>query len=253
MNPHSLPELYNRTSKHSNYQVLARSLRAILQQDSLKIITRYEIERLDFILSRCSVVGKVIADIGGNTGFFSLECAAHGASTVLYFEGNEVHGEFVKEAVRVLSLDKVVEVSTKYLHFRDDFNCHVDVCFLLNVLHHIGDDFGDSAISRDEAKKEILESLSYMSRKARVLIFQLGFNWKGDRNLPLFEHGTKAELIDFIRKGTVDDWEIANIGIAQRTEYGVEYHEINEKNIQRDDRLGEFLNRPILIMRSKKF
>ena len=253
MSQNSLSELYNRTSNHSNYQELARPLRAIIQQESLKINPRYDTERLDFILPRCSVSRKVVADIGGNTGFFSLECAAYGASTVLYFEGNKVHSEFVREAVHVLNLDKVVEVFTKYIHFRDDFNCHADVCFLLNVLHHIGDDYGDSAISRDEAKKEVLDSLSYMSRKAKMLIFQLGFNWKGDRNLPLFEHGTKADLIDFIHKGTVDDWEILNIGIAQRSEISVEYQELNETNTKRDDLQGEFLNRPLFVMKSKNF
>lgn len=246
-----LVELYNTASKHSNYQTLARPLRAYLQQDNLKITSRYEIERLNYVLANCPVSNKVVADIGGNTGFFTLESAVHGASSVSYFEGNKAHAEFVRESVKVLRLEKVVVVSTDYLNFRDDFSCQVDLCFLLNVLHHIGDDYGDSAILRDEAKKEILNSLSYMSRKAKVLIFQLGFNWKGDRNCGLFEHGTKAELIEFIRNGTMNDWEILNIGIAQKNKDDVEYVELNEINIRRDDSLGEFLNRPLFIMKSK--
>jgi len=246
-----LIELYTRTSKHSNYQVLARPLRAIIPQDSLNIITRYESERLDYILSRYPAKGKVIADIGGNTGFFTLECAAHGATAVMYFEGNEAHAEFVREATHALNLDKVVTVFTRYINFRDNFNCQVDACLLLNVLHHIGDDYGDAALSRDEAKKEILESLSYLSRKAKMLIFQLGFNWKGDCSLPLFEQGTKEELIEFIQKGIVVDWDILNIGIAHRTGNCIEYQELNEANIQRNDQLGEFLNRPLFVMRSK--
>ena len=251
MSRYTLTELYNRTSKHSNYQVLARPLRAIIQQDSLNILSRYELERLDYVLSDCTVRKKVIADIGGNTGFFTLECAAQGAATVLYFDGNDAHAEFVKEAAHVLNLDKVVAVSNKYIHFGDDFNSQVDICFLLNVLHHIGDDYGDAALSRHEAKKQILESLAYMSNKARVLIFQLGFNWKGDRTLPLFDNGTKAELIDFIRKGTADNWEIMRIGIARRAQHHVEYQDLNETNVRRDDSLGEFLNRPLFIMRSR--
>lgn len=247
----TLTHLYNLTSKHSNYQVLARPLQAILQDEGLNITSRYEIERLNYIISRYPVKEKVVCDIGGNTGFFAIECAAYGANKVLYFEGNKTHGEFVREAVRVLNLDKVITVSTKYLNFRDDLNFQVDICFLLNVLHHIGDDYGDSAISRDEAKKEILKSLSYLARKTKVLVFQLGFNWKGDRNQPLFEHGEKNELIDFISKGTSDDWEILNIGIAQRTGECVEYQELNGINMQRDNSLGEFLNRPLFIMRSK--
>ena len=246
-----LVELYNTASKHSNYQTLARPLQAYLQQDNFKITSRYEIERLNYILANCPVSNKIVADIGGNTGFFTLESAVHGASFVSYFEGNKAHAEFVRESVKVLHLEKVIAVSTDYLNFRDDFSCQVDVCFLLNVLHHIGDDYGDSAILRNEAKKEILNSLSYMSRKAKVLIFQLGFNWKGDRNSGLFEHGTKAELIEFIRNGTMNDWEMLNIGIAQKSKDDIEYMELNEINILRDDSLGEFLNRPLFIMQSK--
>jgi 2-polyprenyl-3-methyl-5-hydroxy-6-metoxy-1,4-benzoquinol methylase len=245
-----LTELYNRTSKHSNYQVLARPLQPFIKQDRLNIISRYEIERLDYILSRYTVKEKMIADIGGNTGFFTLECAVQGASTVLYFEGNDAHSEFVSEAACVLNVDKVVKVFIEYINFKDNFNHQVDVCFLLNVLHHIGDDYGNLALSREEAKNEILKSLSYMSHRSRILIFQLGFNWKGDENLPMFEHGTKAELIDFICKGIAEDWEILNIGIAEQTKSKVEYHDLNETNIQRDESLGEFLNRPLFIMRS---
>jgi hypothetical protein len=142
-------------------------------------------------------------------------------------------------------------VCNRYLNFKDDMHDQVDLCLLLNVLHHIGDDYGDSALSRDEAKKEILNSLSYISRKSKLLVFQLGFNWKGDRNQPLFEYGTKDELIEFIRKGTSGNWEILNIGIAQRTGECVEYQELNGINMQRDNSLGEFLNRPLFIMRSK--
>lgn len=248
----TLNELYGRTSKHSHYQVLARPLRAFIQGDKLNTISRYEVERLEYILSHYAVKGKVVADIGGNTGFFSLECAINGASSILYFEGNEAHADFVREAAHVLNLGNVVKVSTKYVNFKDDFDCQVDMCFVLNVLHHVGDDYGDSGISREEAKQKIVDALSYMSRKTRTLVFQLGFNWKGNRDLPLFERGTKAELIEFVRAGTAGDWEILSIGIAHRSENGVEYREMDETNIARDDQLGEFLNRPLFIMRSMR-
>lgn len=252
MSPSTLTELYRRTSKHSHYQILARPLRAFIEEQQLNPISRYELERLDYILAHCPVKGKVIADIGGNTGFFSLECAAHGASAVRYFEGNETHSEFVREAARVLKLSDVIEISTKFLHFKDDFNDPVDTCLILNVLHHVGDDYGDSALSRDEAKQQILGALSYMSSKTRTLVFQLGFNWKGNRDLPLFDYGTKAELIEFIRAGTAADWNIQNIGIAQQTGNGIEYLEMSDANMERDDQLGEFLNRPLFVMNSTR-
>jgi SAM-dependent methyltransferase len=253
MNELSLAELYSLNSKHSNYQVLARPLRALLPQDSLSISSRYEAERLDYVLARHTVQGKTVADIGGNTGFFTLECAAAGAARVLYFEGNAAHARFVALAAQALKLDQAVETEARYLDFRGDFPREVDVCLLLNVLHHIGDDYGDAAISREAARKNVLDSLSYMAGKARLLVFQLGFNWKGNRELPLFEQGTKAEMIDFIRQGTAADWDIVDIGIARRGPEGITYQDLNEHNLARDDSLGEFLNRPLFLMRSKHF
>lgn len=249
----TLISLYNRTSKHSSYQVLARPLQALIPQDRLNIISRHEIERLEYVLSHCPIEGKTIADIGGNTGFFTMECATRGASHVSYFEGNETHAQFVRAAAQMLQLEKVIAVSGDYVHFRDEFDRRVDMCFLLNVLHHIGDDYGDSMMSRSQAKKAMLASLAYLSSYTRLLVLQLGFNWKGDRAQPLFEHGTKAELIEFIRSGTAHEWDVLHIGIAQRVQGHVEYQDLNENNIHREDSLGEFLNRPLFIMRSRSF
>jgi 2-polyprenyl-3-methyl-5-hydroxy-6-metoxy-1,4-benzoquinol methylase len=253
MTERSLAELYSLNSKHSNYQTLAAPLRTLLAQDSLAISSRHEGARLDYLLSKVPVQGKTVADIGGNTGFFTLECAARGAAQVLYYEGNAAHAEFVTVAARELKLDHVVRTHARYLDFHGDFDADIDLCLLLNVLHHLGDDYGDSALQRDAAKRIMLDSLANMSRHARTMAFQLGFNWKGDRRLPLFDHGTKAELIDFIRQGTAADWDIAAIGIAQRGPDGIAYHDLDEHNVARDDSLGEFLNRPLFILASKHF
>lgn len=251
MTERSLAELYSLNSKHSNYQTLAAPLRALLAQDSLVTSSRHEAERLDYMLAKTSLQGKTVADIGGNTGFFTLECATRGAAQVQYYEGNAAHAEFVTVAARELQLGDVVQTHARYLDFDGDFGADVDLCLLLNVLHHLGDDYGDHALPRDAAKRVMLASLSNMARHARTMAFQLGFNWKGDRHQPLFEHGTKAELIDFIRQGTAADWDIAAIGIAQRGADGVRYHDLDQHNIARDDSLGEFLNRPLFMLVSK--
>ncbi|MFZ2538579.1 MAG: hypothetical protein WAX04_06720, partial [Oscillospiraceae bacterium] len=162
-----------------------------------------------------------------------------------------VHAQFVQEALIVLHLDKQVDVNNEYLNFRNDLLGEFDACFLLNVLHHIGDDYGDSALSKDQAKKELLMSLEYLSTKTKILVFQMGFNWKGNVNLPLFEHGTKREMIDFIRLGTAANWEVVHIGVASKDNGYVKYQELNNINIQRDNNLGEFLNRPLFILESK--
>ena len=44
---------------------------------------------------------------------------------------------------------------------------------------------------------------------------------------------------------------IRNIGIAESAGDKIIYNELDSKNIERQDSLGEFLNRPIFIMESK--
>lgn len=249
VNTERLVDLYNRTSKHGQYQLLATPLRNLLPIERLRIQSRHEAERLAFILQNTPWEGASIADIGGNTGYFSLELIARGASNGLYVEGNRDHAEFVREAVRVLGWDKCITVSPQYLDFDEDLSVvHVDICLLLNVLHHVGEDFGNGGGTVEAARKAILEILARLARHARFLALQIGFNWKGNINLPLFRHGTKGEMIDFLREGTKGIWHIRHIGIAERRGGDIVYRELTPTNILRDDSLGEFLNRPLFIM-----
>lgn len=79
----------------------------------------------------------------------------------------------------------------------------------------------------------------------------MGFNWKGDSKECLFENGTKAEMEQFLKEGTKDYWNILFIGIAEKQNNDIIYQEMNKDNNKRQDDLGEFLNRPIFILKSK--
>lgn len=254
MNHKLLVELYNATSKHSHYQILAKPLRNFIPTDKLYMQSRFEQERLDYILQCIPHQGITIADVGGNTGFFTFELIAHGAMLAIFIEGNQRHSAFVQEAATVLGWQDRLKVYCKYISFETDLSqMNVDVCFLLNVLHHVGDDYGDRNQNIESAKLNILSALNRMAQHSRYLVFQLGFNWKGDVHLPLFKNGTKKELIDFIVSGTKSSWYVQNIGIAEASGDGAYiYKHINSKNIQRQDSLGEFLNRPIFILKSLK-
>ncbi len=254
MNNLKLINLYTRTSKHSHYQLLASPLREIVPNHMLEIRSRYEQERLDYILRHLNCTDMSVADIGGNTGYFALELINRGAKTVLFIEGNKVHCDFVNEAALALEWQDRVMVHPYYITFDDDLSLiDVNATLLLNVLHHVGDDYGSQTQSIDTAKKNILDSLFRLSQCTKFLIFQLGFNWKGNRELPLFEQGTKSELINFIKAGTSDSWTIEHIGIAEQSSSEIIYNELNSQNILRQDSLGEFLNRPLFIMRSKLY
>jgi len=245
-----LKEMYANTSKHSNYQILASELQKHLTNDEIDVKSRNENIRLDYFLKNVDIKDKNILDIGGNTGFFTFEFLKNGASSLEYYEGNEEHAKFVQLASEVLGYTDILSVHNKYYNF--DQEKKYDVILLLNVLHHLGDDFGDDKASKEKALETIIEHMKTMAKQTNILVFQLGFNWKGDRNLPLFENGTKKELIDFITSNLSNEFEILNIGVAEEVNDKIIYTNLNDKNIQRVDSLGEFLNRPIFIMKSKK-
>lgn len=247
-----LVALYAENSKHSNYQILSSKLSVIIGNDNINVRTRYESERLEYILKNINIKGKSAVDIGGNSGYFSFELLERGLKDILFYEGNEAHAKFVSLASKFLEVQERIDVINKYFIFEDELvNQKCDIILLLNVLHHVGDDYGDSKISLEYAKNEIIRQLNNLADKTSILVFQLGFNWKGDSNLGLFENGTKAELINFIKEKTAMYWEILNIGIAVREADRIVYEELNEQNIERDNSLGEFLNRPLFVLRSK--
>jgi SAM-dependent methyltransferase len=213
--------------------------------------SRWEEERLAYLLQHVDVTDKTVGDIGGNTGFFTFELIDQGAKDVYYFEGNQHHASFVAEAAAQLQLAERVHVANQYFSFdpeSSDLEHRLDVLLLLNVLHHVGDDYGDQTMSAERGLDHISQSLRNIASCCQQLVFQLGFNWKGDRNACLFEHGTKAELIDFVRSAAAGIWNIDQIGIPVRVADKVVYQELNSQNIARDDSLGEFLNRPLFIL-----
>ena len=245
-----LKALFNRTSKHSNYQILPECLKPFLDEQAIEVKSRYEKERLDYILQQVNPAGKSILDIGGNTGYFSIEFLDHGAGQVDYYEGNAAHAEFVQVATELLGIGDRINICNEYYAFSAPPAKRYDITLLLNVLHHVGDDYGDVDLSMERARAAIIESINSFSGKTGYLVFQLGFCWKGNRNSLLFEHGTKEEMINFIRDGIGRNWQIQEIAVPERENGKIVYNPLNEKNIQRDDSMGEFLNRPLFILKS---
>lgn len=248
-----LIKLYQNQSKHSNYQVLSNRLSQIIGGDSIDVQSRHEVERLKYILQNVCVKNKNILDIGGNSGFFSFEMIDEGAKRVHYYEGNKSHAEFVRLSSKVLCVEENIEITDKYFSFNSMLSENFDITLLLNVLHHVGDDYGDKKITIENAKQTIVKQINNLAETSEILVLQLGFNWKGKVGLCLFENGTKKEMIDFIYEGTKNDWEIIKVGIAERDNNIIIYNDINNKNINRNESLGEFLNRPIFIMKSLKY
>lgn len=247
-----LKYLYSQISKHSNYQILAECFKPFLKNEDIRVKSRYEKERLTYILQHVDPVDKSALDIGGNSGYFSFELLGKGVRHVDYYEGNPTHAEFVKLSSELLGYSDKLEIFNQYFNFEKDSTIHYDITLLLNVLHHVGDDYGDKDLSIIRAKQKIIESLNMMAAKTNILVFQLGFCWKGNRKLLLFENGTKEEMINFIKEGTEENWFIEEIAIPERKDNEIYYSPLTANNILRQDDLGEFLNRPLFIMKSLK-
>jgi 2-polyprenyl-3-methyl-5-hydroxy-6-metoxy-1,4-benzoquinol methylase len=251
-NKELLINLYSQNSKHSNYQILSKRLESLINFSELTIHTRFESERLEYLLKKINFANKSVLDIGGNSGYFTFEILDRGASHVHYYEGNNSHYQFVKIASEVLEYNKKITCTNDFFSFkRYKQNTKYDIILLLNVMHHFGEDYGNQKVLLKNVKNEIIKQLNNIADIAKFLVFQIGFNWKGNKNFGLFENGTKLEMINFIKEGTYNYWEITDIGIAQKINDKVIYEDINEINICRDDRLGEFLNRPLFILKSK--
>lgn len=245
-----LKKLYMESSKHSSYQILPSCLESILSYEELDIKSRWEKERLKYILNHLKFENKRILDIGGNTGFFSFEAITAGASHVDYYEGNESHAKFVKVAAEAVGMEKKITVFPEYYLFQEDKRKY-DITLCLNVLHHLGADF-EAERSMEMAKKRILECIKGLSLVTDYLVLQLGFNWYGNIEKCLFENGTKEEMKQYVVNGTEGLWEVLFIGIAEKKDNEILYDDLNDNNNSRNDELGEFLNRPIFIMKAKR-
>lgn len=245
-----LEELYMESSKHSNYQILPSNLEELVDTKKLVIQSRYEKERLAYIAKNIDFKDKLVLDIGGNTGFFTFEAYNLGAGHVTCYEGNKTHARFVEKAVEILKLEERIEVFPEYYQFQPEAKQY-DVAFCLNVVHHLGDDFKDEE-DMGSAKKKMISCINNLSYITDILVFQIGFNWCGKRDKCLFLNGTKEEMEHFLLEGTKDFWSCLNVGIAEVKNDAVKYEEKNDRNNIRIDAIGEFLNRPIFILKSKK-
>ena len=243
-----LRSLYDISSKHSQYQQLPTCLSSFLDLGNTTIKPTYERERLDFVLSKIDL-GKDLLDIGGNSGFFSFEAIDHGVKSVDYWEGNTSHAKFVKLAAQAIGYDQRIKVYNDYFDF-SRCDKHYDTIFLFNVIHHLGFDFS-SGIDMHEAKALMINSLNNLAAHGNKMVFQMGFNWGGDTSRCLFTNGLKSEVIDFVSDGTKDYWIIESIGIPELVNDKYIYRDLTPENSNRFDEFGEFLNRPLFIMKSK--
>ncbi|MEQ9994801.1 class I SAM-dependent methyltransferase [Pectobacterium versatile] len=244
----NLISLIEKNGKHTAYQSLPRMVKDVIGDNVYHVGSKADECRFDYIKSKINFHDKKILDIGCNLGYFTFSAIDCGARHVVAYEGFTSHADFVSAVSSMLELEDRISVHSKYYSFSSDENRY-DVIFLLNVLHHVGDDYGDKTLLIENVKENIVKQLNSMSANTNTLVFQLGFNWKGNSNYGLFANGTKQEMIDYIKVATDGIWNLRAVGIAEKTiNENIIYKELNNENVKRQDELGEFFNRPIFIL-----
>jgi SAM-dependent methyltransferase len=250
-----LEQCYRETSKHSQYQSIHPDVLPFIDGKGLEVRSKWEMERMAAILESIPLQGARVLDIGANTGFFSFAALHAGCLSVDAVEGCAAHARFIQLAAQITGKSPLLHVENRYYDFDGEpADTAYDVAFLLNVLHHFGDDYGQTSASRESAKTHMCHALRLMAKRTRCLAFQMGFNWKGNRTLPLFAAGTKTEMINFVKSSVEGCWDLEKVWIARRNEGDgtVFYEPLNASNAPREDALGEFLNRPLFILRSRR-
>ncbi|WP_416560853.1 class I SAM-dependent methyltransferase [Limnohabitans sp. yimb22184] len=246
----ALASLLAARSKHSAYQELHPWVRHLLGEGASPR-GKSEEARLAHMQAQLPFAGRRVLDIGANTGYFSFGALEHGSANVHAVEGNREHAAFMTQAAQLLDLGEQLEVEHGYFDFSEQSLWNHDLVLCLNVLHHLGDDFGAHGQDIVSAKQAMGFDLRRLASHAEHCWFQLGFNWKGDRHKPLFEHGLKSELIDFVAQACENTWSVEQVAIFNPQ--SGQYEHCTDALLQRVDELGEFLNRPLFLLKRKIF
>ncbi|RBP72688.1 class I SAM-dependent methyltransferase [Marinobacter nauticus] len=234
-------------SKHGMYQALHPTVSLLLGIEN-PVVGKKEVERWDYMLANSTLSDKSVVDIGANTGFFSFSAVEAGARAVTAIEGNREHADFIFHCVNALNLGEQINVAQRYFDFHGDTEDFFELAICLNVLHHVGDDFGDDRLSIEQAKKYVSKSIRKLAEMCHFTWLQIGFNWKGNPSTPLFESGMKEEVVRFVEESCGDALTVEKVAIFNPCS-GV-YEDKNIENIQRFDECGEFLNRPLFLLKS---
>lgn len=234
-------------TKHSHYQTIHPALREVLPDvGNYKPKKLLEEAREVFVSEHVDFNGKTVADIGANTGYFSVAAALKGAKQIDAFEGNGKHAAFLQIASSAIGIEGRLKVHNQYVSFAPYRLPVYDICLCYNVLHHLGDDFR-AGLPMQVAITEMKAALVSLVSNNKTVVFQMGYNWKGDVRLPLTRNGLKSELISLVHDalGNLPIEVVTACYVSQSQRYEI----ANKENLKRCDDMGEFANRPLFIIR----
>lgn len=259
-----LQRFYDDGSKHSRYQNVPKFVEAELgYHEEINETWRGDSARLEFLVNNLPLAGKnTVADIGANTGFFTLSLA-HEFRTAKFtaYEPHLAHCQFIQTIVEHFGVPNVAVQNEAVDLEKLGSMPFYDVILLLNILHHAGVDFDHHLVhSRHEFEDYASEYLARLSTKCNNLVLQLGYRWGGNKAEPLLPVGDIGAMLSLIKRLAKGNWRIAQVGLYERDDHLGHYTSVlpgADGNITLElDQLtsvgvvSEFYRRPILLMQS---
>ena len=201
VNIHELEQLYFDGTKHSRYQNIPGFVQETLGYNvQIDEKWRGDTARYTNLLQNLDFESiKIIGDIGANTGFFPLSIGHRFPQITVYaYEANTNHTNFIQSIIQQYKLDNV-KVRNLFVDLSgvDKLGKH-DCLLNYNVLHHAGVDFDEGLLNLETFEEYAVEYLKKLNRKTRAIVFQMGFNWGGNKTKPIIHVNNDAGKVLFM-------------------------------------------------------
>jgi hypothetical protein len=250
-----LIEKYNLESKHSQYQRFPEFVGN--QPPPNNIFWRDDRPRLA-LLRREIEFGdlKTLLEVGSNIGYFGLSLKHdHPHLKVYFYEIDQTMRDLSRDLAEMVGL-------TDCCFFPEAFDCttknppDADLLLCMNVLHHIGRDYGPE-MTPDMVKSQVQEEMTFIRSKCRQLSFQIGMNWGGNKQTPIWPQGSERDYVCEVHEmlGSAGFRDI-RLFSPMRSDDMVQYVEADlvqagelSLNTLENGLVGEFYKRPIFLAR----
>lgn len=263
-----LINLYLDESKHSSYQNVPEFLQHDIDiTEHLTPLWRDDRCRFDLLNKHYNFETlNSVADIGANTGYFSLSLAKmHPSILIKAIEGNPKHAEFIKNACRFADIQNLIISTTFYDSKTPSDIFSSDLVLYFNVLHHLGADHNQDHIQLDNFNEHAINCLSNIARHSTQMIFQMGFNWGGNKSqpiIPLNDDIGKIQYLTMLMKRSRFNIDSIALPLLNTNKDAYQYREYPSSvigsfteyqkllNHHKITELSEFFRRPILFCTS---